>query len=124
MSKNQIPLGVVGADGLQFLAVLGQFNGFFGCKDDSFTVPLFLDCFQKINSKKYDSRSQIITKLNIKLMKNCPLCYDLSWNNDNDNCPVQHKLVWYKSSRTVYFSQSMVQYGIMGHWISFPFFVL
>ena len=55
-------------------------------------------------------------------MKNCPLCYDLLWNNDNDNCPVQHKLVWYKSSRTVYFNQSMVQYGIMGHWISFPFF--
>ena len=51
MSKNQIPLGVVGADGLQFLAVLGQFNGSFGCKDDSFTVPLFLDGFQKINSK-------------------------------------------------------------------------
>ena len=41
----------VGADGLQFLAVLGQFNGFFGCKDDSFTVPLFLDGFQKIFSK-------------------------------------------------------------------------
>ena len=57
----------------------------------------------------------------MKLMKNCPLCYDLSWNNDNDNCLVQHKLVWYKLSRTAYFNQSMAQYGIMGHWISFPF---
>ena len=51
MSKNQIPLGVVGADGLQFLAVLGQFNGFFGCKDDSFTVPLFSTVSKKLIQK-------------------------------------------------------------------------
>ena len=84
---------------------------------------LFLLMVSKKLIQNYDSRSPVITKLKMKLMRNCPLHYDLLWNNDNDNCPVQHKLVWYKSSRTVYFKQSRVQYGIMGHWISFPFFV-
>ena len=79
MSKNQ--------DGLQFLAVLGQFNGFLAVK---MTVLQFLSSqrFPKNLFKKYDLRSQIITKLKIEVMKNCPLRNDLLWNNDNDNCPV------------------------------------
>ena len=47
MSKNQIPLGVVGADGLQFLAVLGQFNGFLAVR---MTVLQFLS-FPTVSKK-------------------------------------------------------------------------
>ena len=36
----------MGADGFRFLAVLGTVGTVFGCKNDGFKVPLFLNSFQ------------------------------------------------------------------------------
>ena len=39
-------MGVIGADGLRFLAVFWNGLTFFGRKNDDFTVPLFLNGFE------------------------------------------------------------------------------
>ena len=57
-------MGVVGADGLRFLAFSETVLRFL--EDDGFTVPFFLNGLQ-IFFDKDDSRSQVSTNLEIKL---------------------------------------------------------